>query len=225
MCLSAEVDLVAGLVVGAVGVDALRHVRCRPEWALAAVPMVLAAHQLVEVLVWRGLGDDLPASVWRPAAWIYLLIAFGILPVLVPAAVTLLEPPSHRRVLHALTAVGAAVSVVLMSAVVRGPVEASISGNRIAYEVPLWHGGAVVALYVLATCGSLLVSSHDRIRWFGMVNLVAAGFLAWVDKVGFISLWCVWAAMTSVAIAAHLRWAETTSSPTRPWWSGVDHFP
>jgi len=36
MCFSAEVDLVAGTVVTAIGVDAIRHVRYRSELALAA---------------------------------------------------------------------------------------------------------------------------------------------------------------------------------------------
>jgi hypothetical protein len=31
--------------------------------------------------------------------------------------------------------------------------------------------------------------------------------LAWVDRNGFVSLWCGWAAVTSVAIAVHLRHA------------------
>ena len=37
------------------------------------------------------------------------------------------------------------------------------------------------------------------------MNLAAVGVLAWLDQVAFISLWCAWAALTSVAIAVHLR--------------------
>jgi hypothetical protein len=102
-----------------------------------------------------------------------------------------------------------------MGAVVRGPVDAVIEGHHIAYTVDLWHGGLVVGLYVLATCGSLLASGHRQIRWLGAVNLVVLLLLAWVDQRAFISLWCAWAAVTSVLIAIWLR-ADERESRSRP---------
>jgi hypothetical protein len=208
MCFSAEADVLAGLVVGAIGIDALRHVRQPSEKPLALIPVVLAGHQLVEAFVWWGLQDRVPDDLGRSAMWLFLAIAFGALPVLVPVAVGALEPAVNRGVVRAFTALGAGVAAVLMYAVVRGPAEASIRGHHVDYRVDLWHGGLIVALYLVATCGSLLVSSHPHVRWFGAANLVAALVLAWLDKTAFISLWCAWAAVTSVAIAAHLRYAD-----------------
>jgi hypothetical protein len=208
MCFSPEVDVVAGLVIGAVGIDALRHVRRRSEWPLAAIPLVLAGHQLVEAFVWWGLKGHIAYGVWHPALWVYLAIAFGVLPVLVPIAVGALEPAANRPRVAVFTAVGLVVSVVLMYAVVRGPVDASIKGHHIAYQVDLWHGGFIVALYVVATCGSLLASKNESVRLFGSANLVAVGLLSWLNQSGLISLWCSWAAVTSVAIALHLRRAD-----------------
>jgi hypothetical protein len=43
------------------------------------------------------------------------------------------------------------------------------------------------------------------VRWFGAVNLVAVALLAWIDHTAVISLWCAWAAITSIAIALHVR--------------------
>lgn len=205
MCFSAEADLVAGVVVAVVGVDAVRHVHSPGQRWLASLPLVFAVHQVTEALVWWGLEDRIPASVWEPARWIYLAIAFGVLPVLVPIAVGANEPTTNRRRTAAFVAVGAVVASVLMYAVVRGPVDARIEGHHIAYEVDLWRGGVIVGLYVVATCGSLLVSAHRHVRWYGGVNLVAVGLLAVLDRTAFISLWCAWAAVTSIAIAAHLR--------------------
>ncbi|MET0883263.1 MAG: DUF6629 family protein, partial [Acidimicrobiales bacterium] len=126
-------------------------------------------------------------------------------PVLVPVAVGALEPVTRRRQVAIFTAVGAVVSTVLTYAIVRGPVDAAIEGHHIRYEVDLWHGGLIVGLYLLATCGSLLWSSQRHVRWFGVASLVAAGVLLWFDKSAFVSLWCAWAAITSVAICVHLR--------------------
>ncbi|RPI08379.1 MAG: hypothetical protein EHM63_06355 [Actinobacteria bacterium] len=212
MCFSAEADVVAGLVVGAVGIDALRHVRRRAELPLAAIPVVLAAHQLIEAVIWRGLDDQVPSDVWRTALWVYLAIAFGVLPVLVPVAVGALEPLANRRRVAVFTAIGVTVAIVLMYAVIRGPIIATIEGHHIAYSVGLWHGGLLVFLYVVATCGSMLVSKHQHVRWFGMVNLVVVGFLAALNQSGLISLWCGWAAVTSVVIAVHLRRGHRTPS-------------
>lgn len=121
-------------------------------------PGVLAGHQLVEALVWWGLEGRVPEGVWRPALWLYPAIAFGALPVLVPIAIGALEPVENRRRIRLFIAIGAGVSVALMYSVVRGPIEAIIQGHHIDYRVDLWHGGLLVALYVVATCGSLLAS-------------------------------------------------------------------
>jgi len=213
MCFSAQADLVAGVVIGAVGVDALRHVRHSAELPLAALPVVLASHQLIEVIVWWR--PDVPDSLWRTAVWLYLVIAFGVVPVLVPVAVGALEPVADRRRVAAFTLVAIAVAALLLWAVVRGPIVATVDAHQINYRVDLWHGGVLVALYLLATTGSLLLSSRRYVRVFGAANLGAAVVLAWLNQNGFISLWCVWAAVTSVGIAVHLRLEVEPPASTR----------
>ncbi|MEA2705139.1 MAG: hypothetical protein QOD63_3084 [Actinomycetota bacterium] len=215
MCFSAEADLVAGVVVGAVALDGLRHVHQPAELSLAAVPLALAGHQLIEALVWLGLTGHVSRSVWEPALYAYLVIAFGLLPVLVPIAVAELEPPGDRHRMRGFVLVGATVSFLLMSAVVRGPVVATIQGHHIGYFVDLWHGGVIVAMYVVAVCGPSLASRHRNLRWFGLANLTAAVLLAWISKSSFISLWCVWAAVTSILMVAHLRRTDLRSADLR----------
>lgn len=205
MCFSPEVDLVAGIVIGAVGIDALRHVRRPAQLPLAILPMLFALHQLVEAVVWWSLQGTFPAALGQVAEWLYLTIAFGLLPVLVPFAVGALEPVSRRRVVGVFVAVGVVVAVVLMYAVVRGPIVSSVEGHHLEYHVDLAHGRWLVLLYVLATCGALLASAHRHVRVYGAVNLVMVILLAWLNQAALISLWCGWGAVTSVVIAAHLR--------------------
>lgn len=206
MCLSAEVDLVAGLVIGAAGVDALCHVEDRRELPVAALPVVLGAHQLVEAVAWGSLEGRVGAMAGDIAVWIYLIVAFGLLPLYVPFAVSLLEPNRARKVaMRHLIALGGAVSLVLVATMLRGPVEAAIGGRYIAYEIPLDHGGLVVAAYVAATCGSLLLSSHHVVARFGAINMGVVLLLTWANTSGFASLWCAWAAIASLGIAFGLR--------------------
>ena len=55
VCFSPEADLVGGIVVTAIGVDACRHLRQRNTYLLVAVlPLLLGFHQLVEAFVWWG---------------------------------------------------------------------------------------------------------------------------------------------------------------------------
>lgn len=215
MCLSAEVDLVAGLVIGAAGIDALRHAEDRKDVAIASLPVLLGAHQLVEAVAWWGLEGRVSATAGDVAVWIYLLLAFGLLPLFVPVAIALLEPDLARmRAMRHLAVVGGAVSLVLVSTMIRGPVEAAIGGRYIAYDIGLSHGGLVVAAYVTATCGALLLSSHQVIVRFGVFNVLAVGVLIWLNTSGFASLWCAWAAVASLGIAFGLRSGALVSDHT-----------
>ena len=103
--------------------------------------------------------------------WVYLAIAF-LLPLWVPLAVRGVEPsPGRRPVITVLVAVGLVVSIVLLGTIVWGPVDAAIVGHHIAYSVDIPGGGAIGVLYVVATCGALLLSSDRWIRYFGMSNV------------------------------------------------------
>ena len=107
-----------------------------------------------------------------------------------------------------LAAVGLAATLMFFISLVRGPVAAAVDGLHIAYFVVIPGGDIAGVLYVIAACGVLLVSSDRLIRIFGISNLVAVTVLAWLTVDGLTSLWCVWAAVTSVAIDLYLRQEE-----------------
>jgi hypothetical protein len=206
MCFSPEADLVTGVTVGVIGIDAMRHVARPRELVFAAVPLVLGVHQLDEVLVWWGQQGHVPASWNNATIGIYLLIAF-LLPTIVPLAILGIEPPGIRQNLISLFAVvGIGVSAILATHVLIGPIGAVIEGHHLAYSANL--GGPAVPLtilYVITTCGSLLAAGDRRMVIYGVTNLVVVANLAWLTVSGLTSLWCAWAALTSVAVAAYLR--------------------
>ena len=84
---------------------------------------------------------------------------------------------------------------------------------HLAYSIDLNHGAFIVVLYVIAICGTLLLSTRRRVVTFGIVNVVAVGVIAWLTVDGFASVWCGWAAITSGAIALHLRVGKTRRTP------------
>lgn len=206
MCFSPEVDLLAGVVIGAIGIDALRHVSHRREIAFAAIPLTLGVHQLIESVVWLDLQGRMSGVSSSTAIAAYLVLAFVVVPVLVPAGVIGIEPnPERRRLMLPLLALGVAVAGILGLALARGPIHAEIGGHYIAYDANVEFGGLVTSMYVVAACGALLLSSHQRVVLFGAVNLVIVAGLSWLLSAGVISLWCAWAAIGSVVFAHHLR--------------------
>jgi hypothetical protein len=215
MCFSPQGDLAGGVVVMAIGVEACRQLKGRREYvALAALPLVLGAHQVDESLVWWGLQGHVPWSVGRVAMWAYLLFALVVLPVLAPLLVLFVEPRRRRRwSIAPFVALGAVVSAILLEAMLVGHPAARLGDAHLAYSIGLRHGVAVIGLYVLATCGPMLVSSHRDAVWFGVGNLLAVIVLARLCADGFTSLWCAYAAVLSAAIALHLRATQRRLAP------------
>ena len=209
MCFSAEADVVAGVVVGAIGIDALRQVRRPAERALGALPVLLGAHLLVEAIVWRALTGDMDARLGRQAMWAYLAVALLVLPVLVPMAVRAVEPdPGRRRTMGRLAVAGVALAGVYLMGMMNAPVDVRIEGNHLAYRLGMDYGGLLAGVYAVVACAPPMLSSERRIAAFGLANLVAVVVLVWIQSSALTSLWCAWAAVTSIAIAAHLRRAH-----------------
>ena len=215
MCFSPQADLVGGIVVASIGIGAVHNAQMRHgHVVLATLPLVLGVHQVIEAFVWWGLQGHEPHEIERIAVWAYLLIAFVVLPIFVPLAVLINEPSRQRqKVMAPLVALGVAVACVLFATMLRGPVDVRLRPYHLAYSIDLSHGALIVALYVTAICGALLLSSRRRVVTFGVVNLVAVGVIAWLTIDGFASVWCGWAAISSGAIALHLRIGKIHRAP------------
>jgi hypothetical protein len=207
VCFSPAGDLVGGAVVVAIGVDACRHLKGRPEnLAIATLPLLLGLHQVDETLVWWGLQGHVSREVGHVATWIYLLFALIVLPILVPALLAVFEHSPRRRWRYApFGALGAFVSGVLLEAMLVGHPAARLGAYHLVYSIGLQHGVVFIGLYIVATCGPLLASGRRVLVWFGGANLVAVVVLALLCASGFTSLWCFYAALLSGAIALHLR--------------------
>ena len=210
MCFSPQADLAGGLVICAIGVDAVRHVDRRRDFVmLASIPLLLGVHQFIEALVWWWLEGDVPGGIGRAALWAYLLIAFVVLPVFIPVAVIRLEPTRRRKLMMSpFAAIGAVIAVVLLAAMIRGPVDVRLAPYHLSYSIRLSDGLLIIACYVIAVCGSLLVSGYREVAIFGIVNLVAVIVIARLTISGFASVWCGWAAISSAAVALHCRFAK-----------------
>lgn len=205
MCWSATADLAAGTGIAAVGVVSVALAARRPrDLPLAAVPLLLGAHQIIEAEVWRNDGGTGPATL----AW--AVIALPLLALWVPAAVLCAAPPGARRRLLAPLAVGAATAAVLAYVLATRTVTAEIRGHTVGYSVGLPRAELVVVGYLLATIGSLLLSGDRGLVLFGVLVAVGAAvsFALWRQE--YISTWCAFAAVCSVVLCL---WAGRRRAP------------
>jgi hypothetical protein len=217
MCFSPEVDVIAAVVISAVAVDALRHNHSARTTPLALLPAVFAIHTLSSAFVWWGLAGSVPSGLGSAATTFYLAIAFVLLPVLVPVAVLLIEPPGWRRpALVALTVAGAYASVVFTLGLVDDRGGAAACGYYIDFGIT-GASNAAGAMYVAATCGALLLSGQRPLVVWGITNVVVVALLVAGERNGLPSLWCFWAACTSVFIAWFLRSLARARASGAPW--------
>ena len=117
---------------------------------------------------------------------------------------------------------GAAVAVTLLAAMVRGPVGVRLAPYHLSYSIRVADGLLIVALYVVAVCGPLLVSGYRNVALFGLVNLVAVIVIARLTIAGFASVWCGWAALSSAAITLHCRLARPRPRHAGPGPDGLN---
>ena len=201
MCFSPTASFTSAAIIGTIGVATLRHVREPRTFLFAATPILFALHQFTEGLVWLGLQGRIGPIGRDHAAFLFTLYAQGLLPFLMPLAVLLMEPTGWRRkVIIGLTAVGAVAALWDAYGLIFLPSRLFIDQHSIAYRNEMTGSLTISLLYILATCGALLLSSFRVVRWYGVVNIVALTIVQIVKAETFASVWCFYAALMSVML-------------------------
>ncbi|MGW1751997.1 DUF6629 family protein [Streptomyces sp. NPDC002092] len=194
MCWSATADLAAGAGITCVGVACVTRVHRIGDLPLAALPVLLGVHQLVEARVWQVGGG----TGWATAAW--AVIALPLLAVWVPLAVLGAVPRDAAARLTVPLVSGVATAAVLAYAVATRPVRAEIRGHTVGYVIGLPYAGVLIAGYLLATVGALLLSGDRRLVALGVLAGVGA-LVCWaLWRLEFVSTWCAFAAVCSVVV-------------------------
>jgi hypothetical protein len=215
MCFSATASFLAAGVTGAVGVICLARVRLGRERPIAAIPLLFAAQQAIEGLIWLRLGQTPP----EPAGGLtlaFLLFAQVIWPAYAPAAVILAEPdPRRRRLMAPLLLAGALVSAWLLMGLLTHPHHAAIQDHHITYGWGDRPSALVGAAYLAAVGVTPLLSSHRAIAALGAIILVGSVVAFHFYFNAFQSVWCFFAALASVAVLAHVRRPSPTGGAAR----------
>lgn len=208
-----EADLVAGAVLLPIGALSLSHVKEAREVPLAAIPLLLGFHQLVEAVVWAGVDGSVSSDLAHLAALVYVVIALPLLPTLFPLAVWLIETPVRRRAVVPFLAIGIVVSAFMASRLWQNGLDVVAHDYGLEYRVGLGFNELWTGAYIVATMGACLVSSYRTVVAFGVLNLIGLTVVGLAYAQAFASLWCVYAALASVLILVHMVWRNPRRQP------------
>ena len=206
MCFSATANFVTAAITGVAGVAALIRINRREEIVLAATPLIFAAQQSLEGLLWMTLPIVREGSGTASLTSAFLLVAKVCWPVVAPLATMLIEPDKHqRRMMAVCLAMGVAVAIYFLWSILGHSIGSNIVNGHIVYsgepEPPL----PIKIAYFAAVGLAAALSSFLTLRLFAIIVLSGALITYFLYWEAFSSVWCFFAAAASAVIILHFE--------------------
>lgn len=217
MCFSATGSFVAAGLLTGIGAVAMRRNASAGLRMFAAIPLLFAAQQLAEGVVWLTLENGGQAGLQRVAVNAFLIFALAIWPVWLPLSLRPVERnPTRQRLLSVLACVGAAVSVYALLALLRWPASAHTAGHSIHYDFAN-EGAALnpdlyLAVYVIPTVFSFFASSIRLARLTGVALALSLAASIMIEREALTSVWCFFAALLSGLVLTAVILEQRTSA-------------
>lgn len=198
MCFSAAASFAAGGALAVAGGLTIAQAKSKTELPFASIPLLFGIQQAIEGAVWLSFGSPVVNTV---ATYAYSMFSHVLWPIFVPISILLMETePIRKKILSLFSFLGLAVGGYLLYFIIADPVTAHIVNNSIAYHSPHLYVYLIMALYLVATCGSCFVSSHRIINLFGIALFISFAIAAWFFVETFFSVWCFFAAILSIIV-------------------------
>jgi len=169
------------------------------------VPLMFAAQQVTEGIVWLTIADPSEQPANLAAVALFLLFALVVWPLWVPLSLLKAErKPGRRRALAVLVCCGAAVAIYAAIDLLRGRPTAQVAGHSIAYSYGTHAPALVLALYlpayVIPSVVPFFVSSVSKAKIMGVILALALAATILLQRQALASVWCFFAAILSVFI-------------------------
>lgn len=199
MCFSAAASFVAGATLTTTGVITVQK-KAKKEIPLALIPLLFGLQQITEGLVWISLTKNI-GWLQKVATQVYVLFSHVLWPLFVPIAIGLVETVSWRK--KAITicgVIGIVVAGINFWLVTMFPVTSEVAHNSINYIFSRPSQPFIMALYVIVTCLSCILSSHRMLRILGLLAFLFLIIAYYFYTVTLASVWCFFAAVLSMLI-------------------------
>jgi hypothetical protein len=199
LCFSASVSFAAAALLLVEGIVALRVAPTLRHLGLAAVPILFAAQQACEGILWTEVTSAPFNKVTSGSAYAFLFFAFAIWPPYLPLVLALLERGRRRSALLAAAVLGLAAGGYLLLCVSFRVTDACIAQGTLYYWVQVDAPAKAFApfAYLAVVVAPLLISSLQGTSLLALALAVAFAVSAVLGGAGFLSTWCFFAAMLS----------------------------
>ena len=214
MCFSAEASFIGGSALTAIGILSVRKNREPEQRLFAAMPLVFGIQQIAEGFVWTALESEQKDLMLKLSAYTFLAVALLIWPSFVPLSVRLMETDRRRKpFLNILTALGVATSLSYLVGFVIYEITARVDYMHIDYGVnaPQHYLKIAYLAYLAVTLLPFLITSKRRVWLLGAVVVVSYAVAAYFYSEYLLSVWCFFAALTSVVVWWIVGEARVTS--------------
>jgi hypothetical protein len=205
MCFSAAGSFGVSAVIAGVGAVAIAQRKPSSHWMLALVPLLFAAQQVAEGVVWMTIGHAGDAWLQTLAVAVFLGFALVVWPMWVPISLWMAERnPGRRKALSVLSWIGVAVGAYATALLLRGRPTAHVAGHSIGYSYSESGPALVLALYlpgyVLPAVVPFFVSTVSKAKLMGSVLALSLVVTFVAERQALTSVWCFFAAILSVLI-------------------------
>ena len=226
MCFSATASFVTAAALTPLGlacVPVARRLGAQRWLPLAVTPLLFATQQVLEGVVWLGLGQGASAAALRPAALAYLVFAFALWPLWMPWCALRLGAGRmavwQRRLMRGLWGLGALLAAGLWLPLLLQPglVNPIVRHGSIDYRAqPIWVGpfshALVSVVYALIVVLPLCLHPCRRLRWLGAGLALAFALAQLAFLHAFSSVWCYFSAVLSALVLWILRSEESAGA-------------
>lgn len=198
MCFSPEASFAASAALATVGLASVSSAKTKELRWVACIPLAFSVQQAIEGFQWLA---PKPSELSLVLGYGFLFFAFLVWLIAVPVLAGLVEPQKIRkRLMRYLFYLGAAGAAYLLWFVATEPLTVCVVNHSIDYQIFLPYSNYFFVVYVLATCGSLLLSSQKHIRLFGWLTFFSLLVAFWVYRETLTSVWCFFAAILSCLV-------------------------
>jgi hypothetical protein len=205
MCFSATGSFALSGVLTGIGASALARNTSRRHVMFAAIPLLFAAQQAAEGVVWLTVDGSTHATIQRVAVFAFLSFALVIWPMWLPVSLQLIERnPARRRMLTGLFWVGALVALCSVVLLTHSPPVAVVAHHSIRYDRSGGVSGPlelpILLAYTLPTVFPFFVSTAYLSRAIGVMLVASLVATALVEQEALTSIWCFFAAALSAVV-------------------------
>jgi hypothetical protein len=209
MCFSATASFGVAAVLAGAGVVSATQKKAARHGLLAATPLLFAAQQVAEGVVWRTINAPEQATVQAVSVAAFLGLALVLYPTWSPLSLFWPERnPRRRKLLGLLLAFGVCVSLSAGALLLRRRPVAQVSSHSITYRYDEIGSSLVLALYlpgyVLATVVPFFISTMKHAKVMGGILVVGLVATFLIKRQALTSVWCFFAAVMSGVIVFSL---------------------